>query len=38
MGLTYSYVIKYNPNDGNVFNNVKKNILTIFREIVRLFS
>ena len=34
----YSYENKYNPTGGNASNNLKKNNLTIFREIIRLFS
>ena len=34
----YSYENKYNLVGGNAFNNLKKNDLIIFREIIRLFS
>ena len=42
MKLTYSFVYsydnKYNPIGGNTSTNLKKNNLTTFREIIRLFS
>ena len=42
MRLTYSHVYsyenKYNPIGGNASNNLKKNNLTTFHEIIRLFS
>ena len=41
MRLTYSHVYyenKYNRIDGNAANNLKKNNLTTFREIIRLLS
>ena len=34
----YSYEIKFNLTGGNALNNLKKNNLIIFREIIRLFS
>ena len=42
MRLTYSHIYsyenKFNLIGGNALNNLKKNNLTIFREIIRLFS
>ena len=42
MRLTYSHVYsyenKYNLIGGNTLNNLKKNNLTIFREIIHIFS
>ena len=42
MRLTYSHVYSYenkhNPIGGNASNNLKKNSLATFREIIRLFS
>ena len=34
----YSYENKYNLIGGNALNNLKKNDLTIFHEIIHLFS
>ena len=34
----YSYENKYNRIGGNAANNLKKNNLTTFREIIRLLS
>ena len=34
----YSYENKHNPIGGNASNNLKKNNLAAFREIIRLFS
>ena len=34
----YSYENKHNPIGGDASNNLKKNNLAAFREIIRLFS